>query len=58
MTGWGIQRIFTFIGPEAAWKYVGGFFGLVPGYLIKYFLDKRFVFRGNTGASNEGGTQN
>lgn len=25
-------------------KYIGGFFGLVIGYLTKYYLDKKFVF--------------
>jgi putative flippase GtrA len=42
---WGVQRAFTLLGPEEFWKYPGGACGLVPGYLLKYFLDKRFVFR-------------
>ncbi len=42
---WGVQRAFTLLGGEDFWKYLGGLCGLVPGYLLKYFLDKRFVFR-------------
>jgi putative flippase GtrA len=42
---WGVQYAFTRIGPEDVWKYLGGVCGLVPGYVLKYFLDKRFVFR-------------
>jgi putative flippase GtrA len=42
---WGVQYLFTLFGPEDFWKYAGGVCGLVPGYLVKYFLDKRFVFR-------------
>jgi putative flippase GtrA len=25
-------------------KYIGGIFGLVVGYTIKYFLDKKYIF--------------
>jgi len=42
---WSVQYLFTLFGPEDFWKYAGGLCGLVPGYLLKYFLDKRFVFR-------------
>jgi len=37
----GFDRVFNY--QEA--KYIGGFLGLVIGYIVKYFLDKRFVFR-------------
>jgi hypothetical protein len=38
---------------DAAWesdlaKYVGAVVGLSIGYVLKYYLDKRFVFEGNT----------
>ncbi len=38
---------------DAAWesdlaKYVGAVVGLSIGYVLKYYLDKRFVFGGNT----------
>jgi len=35
------------IGFEYLWqlKYLGAFIGLTIGYIVKYFLDKRFVFR-------------
>jgi hypothetical protein len=42
-------------GGEAAARYAGGFAGLAIGYLVKYRLDKRFVFLG-TEASPTGGT--
>jgi putative flippase GtrA len=42
---WSVQWAFTLWGPEEFWKYVGGLCGLIPGYLLKYVLDKRFVFR-------------
>jgi hypothetical protein len=51
---WGAQYLFTLAGPEEFWKYVGGFCGLVPGYLLKYFLDKRFVFRRKEAAEKTG----
>ncbi len=37
---WAFYTMFPF---EEA-KYIGGAIGLAGGYLIKYFLDKRFVF--------------
>ncbi len=42
---WGTEIIFDHIGHGPAWKYLGGAIGLTLGYLTKYRLDKRFVFR-------------
>ena len=41
---WGTEIGFNavFTSPEA--KYVGAVIGLTTGYVIKYFLDKKFVF--------------
>jgi len=36
---------FFFENPKA--KYLGAIIGLSLGYIIKYFLDKKFVFKGN-----------
>ena len=42
---WGVEAGFDHFlkTPEA--KYIGGLIGLAIGYIIKYFLDKRFVFQ-------------
>lgn len=44
---WGSELLFdTMI--EAEWgKYLGAVIGLTIGYITKYFLDKRFVFKTN-----------
>ena len=42
---WGFEIVFHyFFQPENS-KYIGAVIGLSIGYVIKYFLDKRFVFR-------------
>ena len=43
---WGFEIAFDalFVGESA--KYVGAVIGLAIGYVVKYFLDKRFVFKG------------
>jgi len=39
---WGIQALFYFgFGLD---KYIGGTIGLVAGYIVKFFLDRKFVF--------------
>jgi putative flippase GtrA len=44
---WGTELGFDyFFGTENA-KYAGGLLGLVVGYLVKYYLDKRWVFGGS-----------
>lgn len=40
---WGMELGFAAIDPDLA--FVGGTIGLVIGYVTKYKLDKRFVFR-------------
>lgn len=52
---WGTEILFDRIfenTPSA--KYIGAVIGLSIGYVIKYFLDKKFVFR-NSGLSSQNG---
>jgi len=42
---WGFEIGFDRVFNYQKAKYIGGFLGLVIGYIVKYFLDKRFVFR-------------
>ncbi|MEO4048047.1 GtrA family protein [Pseudomonas sp. CAU 1711] len=42
---WGTELAFHFIFQSAELRYLGGTIGLAIGYLTKYELDKRFVFR-------------
>lgn len=41
---WGVEYLFYWIFATDAMRYLGGVIGLTIGYLIKYRLDKRFVF--------------
>lgn len=41
---WGVEYEFHIIFGTDAMRYVGGTIGLSLGYVIKYHLDKRFVF--------------
>jgi putative flippase GtrA len=41
---WGSEYLFQLVFATNVMRYVGGAIGLVIGYLIKYRLDKRFVF--------------
>jgi putative flippase GtrA len=45
---WGTELGFEWASDHAAARYVGGALGLAIGYLVKYRLDRRFVFRGAT----------
>lgn len=45
---WGIELGFHYIFETKEMRYLGGIIGLVIGYLIKYSLDKRYVFRVET----------
>ena len=41
---WGVEMGFHFlVGTDEA-KYVGAALGLAIGYIVKFFLDRRFVF--------------
>lgn len=42
---WGFEFGFHHIFESKGARYVGGILGLAIGYLAKYHLDKRFVFR-------------
>lgn len=42
---WGFEFGFHYIFQTKEMRYLGGVIGLVIGYLTKYHLDKRFVFR-------------
>lgn len=41
---WGTEWAFEFIFQTKEMRYLGGILGLVIGYIIKYFLDKKYVF--------------
>ncbi len=41
---WLTEWAFDAYGGTAAWRYAGALVGLSLGYLIKYQLDRRFVF--------------
>ena len=41
---WGTEWAFEFIFQTEEMRYLGGILGLVIGYIIKYFLDKKYVF--------------
>lgn len=41
---WGFELAFDVIYNSKEMRYLGGIIGLAIGYLIKYQLDKRFVF--------------
>lgn len=45
---WGTEISFDMYFEEENAKYAGAIIGLSIGYIIKYFLDKRFVFKGKT----------
>jgi putative flippase GtrA len=41
---WGMEMAFYYLVPNSNAKYIGAIIGLSIGYIIKYFLDKKFVF--------------
>lgn len=41
---WGFEFTFEYIFNDKLLRYTGGVIGLAIGYIIKYQLDKRFVF--------------
>ncbi|HVN43162.1 MAG TPA: GtrA family protein [Steroidobacteraceae bacterium] len=45
---WGCEFAFQRLYATDAMRYIGGAIGLTLGYLIKYRLDKRFVFVGGS----------
>jgi len=42
---WGTEILFDWFLPQKGAKYLGAALGLTLGYVIKYFLDKHFVFK-------------
>jgi putative flippase GtrA len=42
---WGFEWGFHWAFETKEMRYLGGVIGLAIGYLIKYHLDKRFVFK-------------
>lgn len=42
---WGVEYTFHWAFASDAMRYLGGALGLALGYLLKYQLDKRFVFQ-------------
>ena len=42
---WGVELGFELAFKSKAMRYLGGVIGLMIGYIIKYQLDKRYVFR-------------
>lgn len=41
---WGTEIVFHALSQNPNAKYIGAIIGLSIGYVIKYFLDKKFVF--------------
>ncbi len=41
---WGAEMVFYYLVPNPNAKYIGAVLGLSIGYIIKYFLDKKYVF--------------
>jgi putative flippase GtrA len=41
---WGTEIAFNALSPSPYAKYLGAVIGLSIGYIIKYFLDKKYVF--------------
>ncbi|NWF67156.1 MAG: GtrA family protein [Campylobacterales bacterium] len=44
---WGFEIGFDYIFESESAKYLGATIGLAIGYIVKYFLDKKFVFKNN-----------
>ncbi|AXK49654.1 polysaccharide biosynthesis protein GtrA [Aliarcobacter trophiarum LMG 25534] len=42
---WGFEIGFDYIFDSEIAKYIGAIIGLSIGYIVKYFLDKKFVFK-------------
>lgn len=42
---WGLEYGFHLLFQEKDMRYLGAVLGLTIGYVIKFFLDKRYVFR-------------
>ena len=49
MVFWGFELAGTWLDPQGAGRYLGGAMGLAIGYVVKYQLDKTFVFEATDG---------
>jgi len=45
---WGTEMSFDALFNHEYAKYIGGVIGLAIGYIVKYFLDKKYVFKERT----------
>ena len=45
---WVFEFGFDYVFESKEMRYLGGIIGLVIGYIVKFFLDKRYVFRTET----------
>jgi hypothetical protein len=45
---WGFEFGFEYLFATKEMRYLGGIIGLAIGYVTKYHLDKRYVFRTDT----------
>lgn len=45
---WGVEFLFHIIYQSKEMRYLGGIIGLAGGYIMKFQLDKRFVFKATT----------
>jgi len=45
MIFWSMELGFLAVGKTVSWKFIGGALGLAIGYTLKYFLDRRWVFK-------------
>jgi len=52
---WATELLFDFLFQSGEAKYGGAALGLALGYTLKYFLDKRFVFRRRPAGAATGG---
>ena len=43
---WGLENAFDALTPDGRYRFVGAAIGLVIGYVTKFCLDRRYVFRG------------
>lgn len=50
---WSFETIFWLLGQTQTMREIGAIIGLTVGYVLKYNLDYRFVFRKTDGASTD-----
>lgn len=45
---WGTETVFWLVGRSDFWRELGAVLGLAVGYVLKYRLDRRYVFTAST----------